>query len=332
MRDSLALAERDGWHEYAARGYTNLAELLFRFGRYDELAHMRRRRIDVHPRARLLVARVQPRAAPVPAAAAHQPVGRRPRRGLRTSGREVEEPGMLYVYSVPPLARLLARRGDAMRPRPVTTAWQRAASPESLLGRRLRGDRLGRVGLAERCLGGHARIGGVIDVVLSRTGQPGAAPLRGEFLRYLARLGVGADRSPACRRHAAGHRAGLCGEWQAAAALLAARWATGTRRHWNWPSPGSPSDRRAVRPLDELGAGRRRGAGPGAAARLGVSTGSRGARRRDPGEPGRADRAPARCPRPLLERRRRTPRSPGSSCSRCAPSTTTWRRSSPSSA
>ncbi|HEU5266015.1 MAG TPA: AAA family ATPase, partial [Jatrophihabitans sp.] len=34
LRASLALAQRNGWHEYVARGYTNIAELLFRFGRY----------------------------------------------------------------------------------------------------------------------------------------------------------------------------------------------------------------------------------------------------------------------------------------------------------
>ena len=43
LRDSLAPRSAGRHHECAARGYTNLAELLYRYGRYDELDRVHRR-------------------------------------------------------------------------------------------------------------------------------------------------------------------------------------------------------------------------------------------------------------------------------------------------
>ncbi len=47
------------------------------------------------------------------AAVAARPLGRSAEQGCATLVEGVEEPGMLYVYSVPGSGRLLARQGDA---------------------------------------------------------------------------------------------------------------------------------------------------------------------------------------------------------------------------
>ena len=210
LRASLALAQRNGWHEYVARGYTNLAELLFRFGRYDELAacvtdgltFTRERgfwshayNLELH-RCLLLLRTSRWSEAEA---------------GLRALTERVDEPGMLYVYSVPPLARLLARRGCAEADQLVATAWQRAVSQKSLLGVAYAGIAYVEWAWLSGC---SKQVDEVRDVVLKRTGQPGAAGLRGEFLRYLARLGQ--DAGGPDDGMLAGHRAGLAGDWRAA--------------------------------------------------------------------------------------------------------------------
>ncbi len=157
---------------------------------------------------------------------------------------------MLYVYSVPPLARLLARRGNADAEALVTTAWQRALSQQSLLGVTYAG--IAYVEWAWLSRAGTARIDEVNDVVLARTRAPGAAALRGEFQRYLARLGraVGGGTDGMLP----GHRAGLSGNWQAAAQA----WQQVGDRYeaaLELADSGQPEPTgRAVRLLDDLGA------------------------------------------------------------------------------
>ena len=111
LRTSLALALEHGFHETAARAYTNLGELLYRYHRVDELADVlaagqeftRERgfpshafNLDVH---RCLL---DLRSGDWTAATA----------GLRRLVEHDADPGMLAVYSLPSYGRLLARRGS----------------------------------------------------------------------------------------------------------------------------------------------------------------------------------------------------------------------------
>ena len=97
---------------------------------------------------------------------------------------------MLFAYSVPWLGRLLARRGDPVAEGMLAAAWEQAQRHRLLLGLAYAGIArvewawlAGRPEIAER----------VAAVLLPRTAHPGAAPFRGELLRYLARAGLPAE-------------------------------------------------------------------------------------------------------------------------------------------
>ena len=148
MRNSIALAQAGAHHEASARGYCNLAELLLRMGRLDELercvreglAFTRERgfwshayNLEVH-RCLLLVRRGDWDGAA---------------RGLRALLDDEADPGMLFAYSVPWLGRLLARRGDAAAGALLAEAWEQRAAPAAAARARLRRDRARRVGVAD---------------------------------------------------------------------------------------------------------------------------------------------------------------------------------------
>jgi DNA-binding CsgD family transcriptional regulator/tetratricopeptide (TPR) repeat protein len=218
LRESLALAVAADLDECAARGYTNLAELLHRFGRFDELertvadglAFTRERgfwshayNLDVH-RCLLRMRRGDWAGA---------------EEGLRALVAAADRVGMLYVYSVPVHARLLARRGRPEAGPLLAEAWRRATAQRSLLG-------MAYAGLATAewawLTGRPERARPVAEVLLRRRGAPGAAPVVGELLRYLARAGLDPGDDP--RGDAAGAvavpqpwAAGLAGDWRAAA-------------------------------------------------------------------------------------------------------------------
>ena len=205
MRNSIALAQAGGHHEATARGYTNLAELLLRLGRLDELERcvtegltFTRERgfwshaynLEVH-RCLLLLRRGDWDGAEA---------------GLRRLLEDVADPGMLYAYSAPWLGRVLARRGDPRRGDLLDAAWAQAQRQHQLLG-------LAYAGIARAewawLTGDVAAARQVADVLLPLTEHPGAAPFRAELLRYLARAGYvppprsrlgGADRLPRAPR------------------------------------------------------------------------------------------------------------------------------------
>jgi ATP/maltotriose-dependent transcriptional regulator MalT len=211
VRESIGLAIAGRYHEGAARGYTNLAELLLRAGRLDELercvtdglafTHERgfwshAYNLDVH-RCLLLLRTGDWDGA---------------ERGLREVVDAVDDPGMLFAYSVPWLGRLLARRGDPVAEGMLAAAWEQAQRHRLLLGLAYAGIArvewawlAGRPEIAER----------VAAVLLARTEHPGAAPFRGELLRYLARAGLPAESFEGCPPAWA---AGLQGDWRTAAA------------------------------------------------------------------------------------------------------------------
>jgi DNA-binding CsgD family transcriptional regulator len=131
--------------------------------------------------------------------------------GLRELVEGVDDPGMLYAYSVPWLGRLLARRGDEAAGAMLASAWNSARRQRLLLG-------VAYAGLAYvewAWLAGEPELARRVAAELEpRVEHPGGAPFRAELLRYLARAGVPAEPFPGCPEPWA---AGLRGDWRAAA-------------------------------------------------------------------------------------------------------------------
>ena len=132
--------------------------------------------------------------------------------GLRALVEGVDDPGMLYAYSVPWLGRLLARTGDERAEELLGAAWEHARRQRLLIG-------VAYAGLAYvewAWLAGRTEIARRVGaVLLPRTEHPGAAPFRAELLRYLARAGLPAESFAGCPEPWA---AGLRGDWRVAAA------------------------------------------------------------------------------------------------------------------
>ncbi len=215
VRDSVEIALVEAHHEVAARGYCNVAELLYREARLDELdaciaeglPFARERGFWSHAYNLELHRRVlQLRRGDLDGALA----------GLRELVHGVEDPGMLFAYSVPWLGRALARRGDPAAGGLLAGAWDGAQRQRLLLGVAYAGLAYvefawltGRPDIAER----------VASSLAPRLAHPGAAPFRAELERYLARAGLPAEPFAGCPEPWA---AGLRGDWRAAATGWAA--------------------------------------------------------------------------------------------------------------
>jgi DNA-binding CsgD family transcriptional regulator len=209
LRASLELAGAAGAHEFVARGYTNLAEPLYRLGHLDELADLldeglpftRERgfwshayNLEVH-RCLLLLRRGEWDAA---------------ESALRDLVDDTGA-GMLSVYSVPPYARLLARRGAPEAESLLAEAWQRATAQRSLLGLAFTATAT----VEWAWLAGRPEAARpVAEVLLHRRNRAGMAPVVGEVLRYMDRAGQPVEDFPECPLPWA---AGLRGDWRAAA-------------------------------------------------------------------------------------------------------------------
>ena len=178
LRESIAAARAGGHHEAVARGYTNLAELLLRGDRLEELARCVREGLDfcrdrgfgshaynleVH-RCLLLLRRGDWAGAEA---------------GLQALVEGVEDPGMLFAYSLPWLWRIRARRGDPAAGEQLVATWEKARRQGLLLGMTYAG-----LACAEWAwLAGRPDVArGVADALLPRLAHPGAAPFRGELL------------------------------------------------------------------------------------------------------------------------------------------------------
>ncbi len=214
LRSSLALALQHGSHETAARAYTNLGELLYRYHRLDELDRVladgqrftgergfpsHAYNLDVH-RCLLDLRRGDWTAAGD---------------GLASLVGGDADPGMLAVYSLPPYARLLARRGDPAAEQLLEQAWARATQQRSLLGLAFAGAALMEwAWLNER----PERAAAVLDAWRPHAARPGAEQATAELLRYGARAGLPVEIAPGCPQPWA---AGLRGDWAGAAQ----RWA-----------------------------------------------------------------------------------------------------------
>ena len=99
--------------------------------------------------------------------------------GLRELVEGVDDPGMLYAYSVPWLGRVLARRGDPAAGEMLAAAWERALRQRLLLGLAYAGTRAGGVGVAGRRAGGRparGRRAAAAHRPSRRRAVPGRAP------------------------------------------------------------------------------------------------------------------------------------------------------------
>ncbi|GIH06150.1 LuxR family transcriptional regulator [Rhizocola hellebori] len=209
LRASVAASISGGFFEYAARGYTNLAELLYREGRLEELAtcvhdglSFARERgfwshaynLEVH-RCLLLIHRGDWDAA---------------QEGLRELVDGVSDPGMLFTYSVPWMARLQARRGDPRAGGMLADAWMRAMRQRLVIG-------LAYVGIAYLewawLTGDPETARRIAGQLLPHLSRPGLARFRAEALCYLRRSGLRAEGFPHCPQP---YAATLAGDWHAA--------------------------------------------------------------------------------------------------------------------
>lgn len=214
MFEGLAIAVRGNAHEMIARGYTNLAELLYRCGDYSELdrllaegmAFAREHGFWSHlyglENAQALL---MTRRGEWDAAAA----------SFRIAIERYDDPGMLLLYCLPPYLRLRARRGELTDKRPLVEAWESAMRQRWLTG----------LGLAGAALlewawlyddPGEARR--VLRDWEAHAQRPTAAPIDGEMRRYAALTGVELPARSAAYDATTGPWArGLGGDWKAAA-------------------------------------------------------------------------------------------------------------------
>ncbi len=213
LTESLHLALDLGLHELAARGYTNLVEMLYRYGRFEELGTILEDGLDftadhgfsshaynlqVH-RALLLM-----RSGELAEAES----------ALQAAIDERSDPGMLHVYSTPTLARVRMRRGMPGTPEDLQAAWAGARDLRMVTG----------LGFAGTALAEWALLAGRPDVAAATLHQwsehadrPAAGPITAELLRYSQRAGVDVGRveiPPDCPPALA---AGLRGDWRRAA-------------------------------------------------------------------------------------------------------------------
>ena len=214
LRSSLETALASEQHEYVARAYTNLCEMLYRYGCFDELGGYLAEGLtftqekgfwshafNLETHQTLLAIRTGNWAAA--------------RAGLDQGVSKYHDLGMLAVYSLPTYARLLARITPDRSGQLQQHAWELAQHQRSLLGLGLAGVALvewawlnDRVDVAEQ----------VRDVWRHHADRPSAGPLWAELQRYCMRAGLAPERRDGPEH--TGHEpwaSGLLGNWRQAA-------------------------------------------------------------------------------------------------------------------
>jgi ATP/maltotriose-dependent transcriptional regulator MalT len=247
VRESLQRALSGGDHEAAARGYTNLGELLYRYGRLAELDACVTEGLDfttgrgfwshaynlsVH-RCLLQLRRGRWDAAG---------------EGLAALLDRDQDPGMLRLYAEPAHGRLLARRGDPAAGDLLTAAWERGRRQGSVLGLAYTGTAL----VEWAFLNGRADVAAaVLDEWRRHADRPGAEPAWAELLRYAQRAGVPVTVPHACPEPWA---SALRGDWRAAAQAFEAAGDPYEAALELCASGAVEPTLQAVRALDDLGA------------------------------------------------------------------------------
>ncbi len=215
LRNSLDVAEAAHEYEGIARAYTNLGELYYRMQRYDAL--------DEHLAQGFAFVREHGFWSHTYNLEVHHALLRM-RRGdwagaeseLGQAVSRYQDPGMLILYSLAPLARLHARRGEPGAEADLRRCWQLAQRQRMLLG----------LGFAATGLLEWAWLEGRPDVARDVMGEwhkhvdrPTAAWLDAEVRRYAVRAGVDLTAYRGTRDPVASPwTLGLRGDWRAAAA------------------------------------------------------------------------------------------------------------------
>ena len=135
--------------------------------------------------------------------------------GLRAIVEQDPDPGMLAVYSIPPHARMLARRGVAVAGAMLAGAWERAQRQGSLIGLGFAGAALVEWAWLQ---GRRDTVAAVLQAWQPHARRPAAEPLWGEVLCYASRAGAAVEPFRGCPEPWA---AGLRGDWRTAAAAWA---------------------------------------------------------------------------------------------------------------
>ena len=325
LRRGVADAAAQGQREFAALGYTALVKASRRLGRdadvrrYAEQGLARTRESDLRSHGFTLEAHLYQLLFQA---------GRwdEAEEGLRHLLRAAPEAGILGRETLPHLGRLLMRRGHPEADALLERAWALACRTDILPVLVPAG-----IALLERAwlAGDPASERSRVELLLARTDRPGAAALPRRAAALHATLRLAGAEFAGCRTE---HLLGLRGDWAGAAAEWAAdrrpvRAGAGARRvRTRRADPGGP--RPARRPGGRAGGPPRPGPAPGPRRGPDPPRAAAG----DARAPGWADRASGRraghARRGPDQRRDRRP----ARASRSAPSTTTSRRSSPSSA
>jgi DNA-binding CsgD family transcriptional regulator/tetratricopeptide (TPR) repeat protein len=214
LQRSVELARQAGNHEFVMRGYYNLAEGVWRLGRYDTaLEYVAQgedygRDRDFPAHQYFFRARRHRRASMRGEWAAAEA-------GLRGQLAENDDPGMLGRETIPTLARILVRRGE-----PDAVSWlERSASWAERTGVLEWLVPTGIAWIEHAWLAGRPTLADPWpDRLLAALNRPGCDVFRGELMRYLARLGSAVSVFPGCPD---AYAAGIAGDWTAAAALWA---------------------------------------------------------------------------------------------------------------
>ncbi|MBJ8343437.1 AAA family ATPase [Antrihabitans sp. YC2-6] len=209
LRKGISDAAALGTHESVGRGYTIMAELLLRFGEFDELeqclttasAYVLDHDLPLYKvRLDIVASQLLLRQGHWDAA----------ERGLRAA-MESADAGMFALLAAANVARILTRRGDPAAAELVADTFQRALAGRWLLG-------LAYSGLAlvewSWLTGQPERSAALAGMWSANAAHPVVFGLYGELLRYLKRAGHPVSAFPECPEPWAG---GLRGEWRAAA-------------------------------------------------------------------------------------------------------------------